>query len=81
MMVIEGCTCNFGIPGVFSLPYHSHNTAASDIIRLNPRRPDIDDLIARHFPLADEIHIWVDWKEVAKELGDSLDRVLRVTRL
>lgn len=67
-MVIEGCECNFGIPGVDKLPAHDHSAArlAADMLRLNPDSEQLDALIAEHYAARDEVHIWVDWKAVAR---------------
>ncbi len=70
-MVLEPCYCNFGIPGVETLPAHNHMPAASAMRLLNADRPGIDEVIALHFPLAGEIVMWVDWKAVARALGEK----------
>lgn len=74
MVVIEACTCNFGIPGVEELPAHSHRTHGSEFIRLNSdwvgrNGETAEQAAARLWPLDGEITIWVSWKRVARELS------------
>ena len=67
-MIQEACICNFGIPGVTSLPPHDHNQerCAEDMLRLNPDNARVGRIVAEHYPLRDAVHIWVDWKAVAR---------------
>lgn len=72
-MMEVACTCNWGIPGVETLPPHDHNQErlVADLLRLNSARPDIEELVAAHYPLRDGVHIWVDWRRVARVLMKS----------
>lgn len=66
--MLLACECNLGIPGVDKLPPHDHSRArlAADLIELNPDSEQLGVLIAKHFAARDEVHIWVDWKAVAR---------------
>ncbi len=59
-MIMEACTCNWGIEGVESLPEHHHYQHPRQTINT----PDL-----RSYVLEDRINVWVDWKQVARELG------------
>ncbi len=64
-MIITPCTCNWGIEGVESLPEHHHY--------VHPRRASMGQggvvLASTKWVNEDCINIWVDWKQVARELG------------
>ena len=71
-MVIEACTCNWGIAGVDALPAHTHfdwalvrspyNDKVIKIphhdVALNPTWAVLDT--------GEDVRIWVNWKEVAR---------------
>lgn len=62
------CYCNAGIRGVLILPPHDHNEEQlyTQTMELNPNNPELVELLNRRLILRDSVHIWVDWKEVAR---------------
>lgn len=73
-MIQFACNCNWGIPGVERLPPHDHNAerTAADLIAMNPDNPRVEAVIAG-MTLRDGVHIWVDWKAMARPSTEHLE--------
>jgi hypothetical protein len=55
-VILEPCTCNWGIPGVDQLPNHHHCQRYEGVPGNGQLVPDIS--------------IWVEWREVARALSE-----------
>lgn len=70
-MVIEGCGCNWGIPGVAALPTHHHPSSRGDTYEPTVLEPDDPRRVAPLRLVPDpwqEPYIWVDWRAIARAL-------------
>lgn len=69
-MMIQACNCNWDIAGVDRLPSHTHSAWAR--VRHNGREFTVRQHDAALNPgltvmeRGEDIHIWVNWKEVAR---------------
>ena len=70
------CYCNWSIPGVETLPAHSHRTETvvrRDSDGLEMRVGSWVDQGGYHvLNKTDCVHIWVNWKDVARAIGREM---------